>query len=77
MFNIINVIYKYYIYPKGTEVANDDEQGPTLTGHITDPIKYKILDNTNMFLSFKTSRNSQYIGFVLTYAPFGKIDNLK
>lgn len=30
-----------------------------------------------MFVRFETSRNSKYIGFVLTYAPFGKINNLR
>lgn len=57
---------------KGNENATK-EIGKQLTGRMFN-IRYTIIHTTSLFIRFKTGPfNDEYQGFVLTYAPFGRL----
>lgn len=52
------------------------EKGPTITGHRTTQLRFKIMHTTNLFIwCYANQQNDDrnYTGFRLTYAPFGEI----
>lgn len=62
------------LYIRAGNANTTDEHGPTLTGQLMNPQKFLIMDNTQLYVVFKSPRRQQakFIGFVLTYAPFGE-----
>lgn len=58
----------------GTANSTTTEEGPTFTGRQMNPQKFLIMDNANLYVVFKSPKRikSTFLGFVLTYAPFGK-----
>lgn len=74
MFSILNA--SYFLNALIGIENSTREKGPTITGHRTTQLRFKILHTTNLFIWCHASQQNEdrnYTGFRLTYAPFGEI----